>query len=50
MTFQPVKKLQQQKIYDLYMRSMSSSHHQTEYCGCGSAAGNSLHGSPHWMQ
>ena len=28
----------QQKIYDLYMRSMSSSHHQTEYCGCGSAA------------
>ena len=28
----------QQKIYDLYMKSMSSSHHQTEYCGCGSAA------------
>ena len=28
----------QQKIYDLYMKSMNSSHHQTEYCGCGSAA------------
>ena len=28
----------QQKIYDLYMSSMNSSHQQTEYCGCGSAA------------
>ena len=28
----------QQNIYDLYMKSMNSSHHQTEYCGCGSAA------------
>ena len=28
----------QQKIYDLYMKSMNSSHHQTECCGCGSAA------------
>ena len=28
----------QQKIYDLYMKSKNSSHHQTEYCGCGSAA------------
>ena len=28
----------QQKIYDLYMKLMNSSHHQTEYCGCGSAA------------
>ena len=28
----------QQKIYDLYVRSMNSSHHQREYCGCGSAA------------
>ena len=24
----------QQKIYDLYMSSMNSSHQQTEYCGC----------------
>ena len=38
MTFQPVKKLHNKKIYDLYMRSMNSSHHQNEYCGCGSAA------------
>ena len=28
----------QQKIYDLYIKSINSSHHQTEYCGCGSAA------------
>ena len=28
----------QQKIYDLHMKSMNSSHHETEYCGCGSAA------------
>ena len=28
----------QQKIYDLYMKSMNSSHQQTEYCGCRSAA------------
>ena len=28
----------QQKIYDLYMISMNSSHQQTEYCGCGTAA------------
>ena len=28
----------QQKIYDLYMKSMNSSHYQTENCGCGSAA------------
>ena len=28
----------QQKIYDLYMKSMSTSHQQKESCGCGSAA------------
>ena len=28
----------QMKIYDLYMKSMGSSHYQTEPCGCGSAA------------
>ena len=28
----------QQKIYDLYMKSLNSAHPQREYCGCGSAA------------
>ena len=28
----------QQKIYDLYMSSMNSSHQPTEHCGCGTAA------------
>ena len=28
----------QQKIYDLYMKSLNSSHYQKESCGCGSAA------------
>ena len=28
----------QQKIYDLYMSSLNSTHHPTEYCGCGTAA------------
>ena len=28
----------QQKIYDLYMKSMSTSLHLKEACGCGSAA------------
>ena len=28
----------QQKIYDLYMSSMNSSHPHTEHCGCGTAA------------
>ena len=28
----------QMKIYDLYMKSMGSSHYQTEPCGCGSVA------------
>ena len=33
-----IEEAAQQKIYDLYMKSMNSSHHQTEYCACGSAA------------
>ena len=28
----------QQKIYDIYMSSLNSSHKPTEYCGCGTAA------------